>query len=35
MATAILIPGLLSDETVWQPLMARLEGPVLTADLSM
>lgn len=34
MPTTILIPGLLCDETVWQPLLSQLTGPALVADLS-
>ena len=30
----LLIPGLLCDETVWEPLIGRLPGPVQVADLS-
>lgn len=32
--TVLLIPGLLCDETVWQPLIAALEGHAVVADLS-
>jgi len=34
MATIVLIPGLLCDETVWKPLLTKLWGAVSVADLS-
>jgi len=34
MATIVLIPGLLCDETVWKPLLTKLRGAVSVADLS-
>ncbi len=34
MAQILLIPGLLCDETVWQPLLAQLGGKAAVADLS-
>jgi len=34
MARILLIPGLLCDETVWQPLLAALGGKASVADLS-
>ena len=34
MANILLIPGLLCDETVWQPLLAALDGEAVVADLS-
>ncbi len=34
MANILLIPGLLCDETVWQPLLTALEGETAVADLS-
>lgn len=34
MSTTLLIPGLLCDETVWQPLLAELGQQALVADLS-
>lgn len=33
MATIVLIPGLLCDETVWKPLLTKLRGAVSVADL--
>jgi pimeloyl-ACP methyl ester carboxylesterase len=34
MASILLIPGLLCDETVWQPLLETLGGNAVVADLS-
>lgn len=34
MATVLLIPGLLCDRHVWEPLIAALDGTALVADLS-
>ena len=34
MPRILLIPGLLCDETVWQPLLERLGGQAEVADLS-
>lgn len=34
MATIVLIPGLLCDETVWKPLLTKLRDAVSVADLS-
>ena len=34
MATTILVPGLLCDAFVWEPITAQLDGKVLVADLT-